>query len=112
MGKQRLELVIALLGIGSPCGGATVRPESGFEQPAPATVFSYSTGRGVQNFAVPAEVLKSAVLEAMDDLNMNAVHRERNGLVTQIDGRTSDGRSVVVTIRPQVASFSVSCRIG
>src|SRR5262249_39108549 len=54
----------------------------------------------------------SAVTEAMDDLKITVTKRGHEGTVSQIDGRTSDDRAVRVTIRPQVASLRVSCRIG
>jgi hypothetical protein len=93
-------------------GCATVAPHADLEANIPATAFSYSAGRGLQDFKATPAALRKAVLEAMDDLAMTVVQRGRDGTVTQIEGRTSDRRTVTVTIRPQLATTRVSCRVG
>jgi hypothetical protein len=104
--------MIAVLGAGSQSGCATMSPSSVTEEARPATSFTYSSGRGVQNFTASPAAIRTAVLEAIDDLNMNVVGRGRDGAVTQIDGRTSDGRTVTVTLRPQQGTTRISCRVG
>src|SRR5262245_42479114 len=69
--------------------------------------FSYSAGRGVQDFAAPSGALTSAVAEAMNDLNISVTKRGHEGTVTQVDGRTFDDRAVRITIRPRFASLRV-----
>ena len=80
------------------------------EQPAPTA--SYSTGRATQDFPFPSGRVAVAVIEAMEDLSITVTRRDRDGLVSQIDGRTPDNRTVTVTLRPQKPITHVSCRVG
>ena len=126
MGNQRIIRIIAAIGLVSP-GGCTMTGRIGKppavtkdkekvkdkEDPAEGrTTYFYSTGRGVQDFAAPPAAVTAAVAEAMDDLEIRVTKRGRDGTVAQIDGRTSDARTVRVTIRPQPTTMRVSCRIG
>jgi hypothetical protein len=112
MRMQQIALVFAVVGTVSQSGCATVAPSARSEDSLPATTYSYSAGRGVQDFKAPPGSVKTAVFEAMDDLKMTVVHRGRDGAVSQVDGRTSDNQTVTVTIRPQQTNMRVSCRIG
>jgi hypothetical protein len=76
------------------------------------TSYSYSAGRGIQNFAAAPSAVKPAVNEAMEDLKMTVTHRRRDGAASQFDGRTPDDRTVTVTVRPRQGMTQVSCRIG
>jgi Protein of unknown function (DUF3568) len=89
---------------------ASGQPATPAEQPAPNP--RYSTGRAMQDFRFPSATVTAAVLEAMEDLNMKVTHRDYDGPASQIDGRTADGRSVAVTLRPNKPITRVSCRIG
>ncbi|MGO9466274.1 MAG: DUF3568 family protein [Isosphaeraceae bacterium] len=73
---------------------------------------TFTTGRAVQEFPVLAGAAANAVVEAMDDLNMTSVKRDRDGAVYKIDARSADNRSVTVTIRPRQNAARVCCRIG
>src|SRR5438046_2729456 len=111
MRMRCLVLVFAVDGVVSQSGCATTAPRGSSESSLPTSTYSYSAGRGVQDFTAPPPAVKSAVAEAMDDLQMTVRKRGRDGAVSQVDGRTSDGQTVTVTIRPQQASMRVSCRI-
>jgi hypothetical protein len=78
----------------------------------PALSPRFSAGRSMQDFRFPAGEVTGAVLEAMSDLNMTVTRRAQDGPASQIEARTSDNRSVVVTLRPQKPITHVSCRIG
>jgi hypothetical protein len=80
------------------------------ERPAPSPRFS--AGRSIQDFRFPAGEVTTAVLEAMEDLKITVTRRDHDGLASQIEGRTSDNRTVTVTLRPQKPITRVSCRIG
>ncbi len=115
---ERVALVAAVAGLLSQGGCATMGPMGGAHAPpadaegASGSRYGYSTSRGIQDFAAPPSAVKSAVNEAMDDLNLTVTHRRHDGSVSQIDGRTSDDRTVVVTVRPRQGKMQVSCRIG
>ena len=109
---ERLALVIALVGVLSQAGCAMTKPGSSGEVSPSSEQYTYSTGRGVQDFAMPPIAVKAAVYEALEDLNMTVTHRGRDGAVSQIDARTTDDRTVTVTIRPQQEVTHVGCRIG
>lgn len=74
--------------------------------------FSYSTGRGVEDFASPLSVVAPAVAAAMDDLKMGDVRQSQDGAVIRIEGRTSDDRPVRVTLRFRQGATQVGARIG
>jgi len=109
---EHLALVVAAVGVLPLVGCATTKPGLSGEVSPPSDQYSYFTGRGVQDFALPPVAVKAAVYEAMEDLKMTVTHRGRDGVVSQIDGRTSDDRSVTITIRPQQGVTHVGCRIG
>ncbi len=126
MGKPHAIRVIAAIGLVWPSGctmmGSIGKPpvviqdqETGKDKKDPdevRTTYVYSLGRGIQDFAAPSAAVTAAVAEAMGDLEMKVTRRGREGTVAEIDGRTSDDRTVRVTIRPQVERMRVSCRIG
>lgn len=74
--------------------------------------FSYSAGRGVQDFAAPPSAVAPAVLAALADLKMSDAEPARDGVVSRVEARTSDGRAVSVTIRPRAGATQVGARIG
>jgi hypothetical protein len=73
---------------------------------------TFSTGRAVQEFPVFPGAAANAVVEAMDDLQMTAVNRDRDGAVYRIDAKSADNRSVTVTVRPHQNTSRVCCRVG
>jgi hypothetical protein len=115
----QLAAVAAMLG-GAGCAitprGSTTgaeptgQPASAADRPAPTA--RYSTGRAVQDFRFPTATVIPAVRDAMEDLNMTVTHRSQDGAVTQVEGRTGDGRAVTVTLRPTKPITRVACRIG
>jgi hypothetical protein len=108
MRPRLINVTVVLCGLWSG-GCATVAPsvvsKSGLEA-------SYSGGRAVQEFALPASAVRSAVTDAMDDLKMTAIESGRSGAVYKFDGKTADNRPVLVTVRPHDGQTRVSCRIG
>jgi hypothetical protein len=120
IGRQAHLVVAAVLLGGAGCamtprGSTTGREATG--QPAgpadrPAPTARYSVGRAMQDFKVPSATVMSAVLEAMADLGMTVTRRSQDGPASQVEGRTADGRSVAVTLRPNKPITRVSCRIG
>ena len=99
---------------GSSRRAAAPRPRRrrGEEPDQPSSGYSFSTGRGLQDFPAAPVAVKAAVYEAMEDLKMTIKHGSRDGAVSQIEGRTSNDQTVTVTIRPQQGQTHVSCRIG
>lgn len=77
----------------------------------PDLAFRYSTGRGMQDYPFPITKVSTAVLEAMEDLKIEVGRRSHSGPVLQIEGRTGDRRSVVVTLRIRKPMTHVSCRV-
>ena len=73
---------------------------------------SYSAGRAIQDFSLPATKVGEALTAAMDDLKMTAIEPGRDGAVYKIDAKTADNRTVMVTLRPQQGKTRLSCRIG
>jgi hypothetical protein len=107
--KTALGLVMA--GGVAHIGCATVFP------PRPEPVVSsrgitYSTGRAMQDFALPPTKIGTAVSDAMTDLRMTAIEPGRDGAVYKISAKTEDNRSVMVTLRPNKAQTRASCRVG
>ena len=74
--------------------------------------FSFSTGRGVEDFPSPLSSVAPAVAAAMDDLKMDRVRQTRDGAVIRLEGRTSDDRPVSVTLRFRQGATQVGARIG
>lgn len=74
--------------------------------------FSYSGGRGVQDFAAHPNAVVPAVFASLTDLQMSEVQPTRDGVVTRIEARTRDGRAVSVTVRPRDGAAQVGARIG
>jgi len=109
MAMQRIAVAAALfLGLGQ-CGCATVAPTIERES---SLAGSYGGGRAIQDFALPADRVATALYEAMDDLKISSVGRGRDGSVTKVDGKTEDNRSVLVTLRPHQGQTRVGCRVG
>ncbi|APW60708.1 DUF3568 family protein [Paludisphaera borealis] len=91
-------------------GCATTAP---FIEPIGAgSGFSYSTGRGVEDFPSTLSVVGPAVLAAMEDLKMDQVRQTRDGAVIRVEARTSDARPVAVTLRFRQGATQVGARIG
>lgn len=105
-------LVLAAVGILPIAGCTMTQPRWNMEDAALSEDYAYSAGRGTRSYALPPVAVKAAVYEAMEDLKMTVTHRGRDGLVSQVDARTPDDRSVTVTIRPQQGGTHVGCRIG
>ena len=78
----------------------------------PASGFSYSTGRGVEDFPSTLSIVAPAVTAAMSDLKMDDVRQSHDGAVIRIEGRTSDDRPVSVTLRFRRGATQVGARIG
>jgi Protein of unknown function (DUF3568) len=103
-------IALAVLACGLTISGcATVSPQVPAEG---ALALSYSTGRAMQDLALPPGAIGDALAEAMDDLKMKSISRERDGAVYRLDARTEDNRMVQVTLRPHQGLTRVSCRIG
>ena len=112
---MRFDHLRLIIGVVTGCtlsGCATIKVEPDRDANPPVDLYSFSSGRGSQEFSLPPVAVRAAVYEAMEDLNMTVLHRGREGAVSQTDGRTSDGRSVTITIRPQHGMTHVGCRIG
>jgi hypothetical protein len=90
-------------------GCATVPPSP---ERLVTTGTSYGTGRAIQDFALPAGKVGTAVTEAMTDLKMTSIQPGRDGTVYKIQCKTEDNRTVMVTLRPHQTQTRVSCRIG
>jgi hypothetical protein len=96
-----------------PLSGCSTLPKSRApEEDPPAPTARYTTGRLLQDFAYPASVVAKAIPEAMDELGIPVVRKNRDGTAAQIQGRTPDGRSVVITMRTQPPITRLSCRVG
>jgi Protein of unknown function (DUF3568) len=113
-----MALVLSAVGLLSQSGCATMgsigspRAIPADDEGPSGTSYSYSAGRGIQDFGAAPSAVKPAVYEAMEDLNMTVTRRRRDGAVAQVDGRTPDDRAVTVTVRPRQGMTQVSCRIG
>ncbi len=77
----------------------------------PELAFRYTTGRGMQDYPFPITKVTAALIEAMGDLKIEVVRRSHSGAVLQIEGRTADRRSVVVTLRIRKPVTHLSCRV-
>lgn len=116
-----LSIAATVLGLGgcaiTPAHDSSARREpaartdaAAIELPAPS--MRYSTGRAVQDFSFPSARVAVAVREAMDDLGMTITRHGQDGVASQVVARTSDGRTVTVTLRPDKPITRVTCRIG
>lgn len=113
---------LLVIGLGSLLSGgcATTSParpgknetKNETKNDAPLPRFSFSGGRGLQDFRATQPAVQSAIAEAMDDLNFTVDRRSQDGPVSQVEAHTPDNRAVTVTLRPQKAEMRVSCRIG
>jgi hypothetical protein len=109
MRERQITVAIALYcGLWSS-GCATVAPSVESQSELEA---SYSGGRAIQEFALPASVVRGAVSDAMNDLKMTSIESGRGGAVYTFDAQTEDKRSVLVTVRPHDGQTRVSCRVG
>jgi hypothetical protein len=93
--------------VASGCATTAPRPERRLSVEG-----SYSAGRAVQEFSLPATKVGEALTAAMDDLKMTGIEPTREGVVYRIDAKTADNRSVMATLRPQQGKTRLSCRIG
>jgi hypothetical protein len=109
MPVQRIAL-LALLACGIGQSGCAVVLPPPPDDLGPAAW--YGGGRAVQEFALPGNDVGAALAAAMDDLKMGSVQRKRNGKIIELDAKTADNRSVLVTVRPHEGQTRVSCRIG
>jgi hypothetical protein len=109
MRPQQSTVLVAIVCALCQAGCATIAPSvasnSGLEP-------SYSGGRAIQEFAVPASSVRGAVADAMDDLKMTSIESGHSGAVYKFDAKTADKRPVLVTVRPHDGQTRVSCRIG
>jgi Protein of unknown function (DUF3568) len=103
-------LTAALLLASAGC--ATTTPFVDQISGLPNTGFSYSTGRGLQDFPAPLSTVAPAVLAAMDDLKMTDVQQTRDGAVVRVEAKTTDNRHVAVTLRFRQGTTQVGARIG
>jgi hypothetical protein len=109
---RRLALLATSAAMLAPVGCATTSPAKQPPADPPAPALRYSTGRAMQDFRFPASVVQDAVAEAMEDLGFTVTRRSQDGPASQVEGRTPDRRSIIVTLRPQVPITRVSCRVG
>jgi hypothetical protein len=74
---------------------------------------TYVVGHAAQTFAVPAsrEVV-AQTREAMDDLGIHSVVQRLEDPAIVLVGKTANGRTATVTVRPDGASTHVSARFG
>jgi hypothetical protein len=92
------------------CGCATVGPPP--VTPRGADGYVYEGGWGVQGFAVPEEAAQQAVIEALGDLQMRGIHRERSRDAVMVDAQAHDGRHARVAIHRGGSGVVVAARIG
>ena len=108
---RRIAIWAAVLFAGAALSGcSTVSPVA-----APAlavTGFSYSVGRGTQDFAAPTDKAQAAVLGAMDDLRIHSVHQTHEPGAVFFEGTTADDRRAIVTVRPYGGGTRLTTRIG
>ena len=100
-------LVVANALVATGCATTAPRPERRLTGDS-----SYSAGRAIQEFSLPATKVGEALTAAMDDLKMTGIEPSREGAVYRIDAKTADHRTVMATLRPQQGKTRVSCRIG
>jgi len=74
--------------------------------------FSFSTGRGLQDFPSTLSAVAPAVVSAMDDLKMGDVRQSQDGTVVRIEAKAEDARPVTVTLRFRKGATQVGVRIG
>ena len=61
------------------------------------SAFSFSTGRGLQDFPSTLSAVAPAVVSAMDDLKMGEVRQSQDGTIVRIEARAEDARPVTVS---------------
>jgi hypothetical protein len=74
--------------------------------------FAYTAGRGVQGFVAPLPAVVAAVGASMDDLDLTSRALARDGAVSRLEGKTTDGRNVMATIRTNQGLTQVAVRVG
>jgi Protein of unknown function (DUF3568) len=104
-----IALAAALAYLLSQEGCATMPP---LVEQTNAPAGGFSAGRAQQDFPRDPKNVSVAVTEALDDLKMTSIKRERTGTVYKIEARSQDDRSVLVTVRPHQDQSRVGCRIG
>jgi hypothetical protein len=109
MQAQRISLGLVMACGLAPGGCATVPPSP---ERLVTTGTSFSAGRALQDFALPAGKVGEAVSDAMADLKMTSIEPAREGVVYKIQAKTADKRTVLVTLRPHQTQTRVGCRIG
>jgi len=90
-------------------GCATVAPTA---QPTAEPPRAFSAGRAIEDFPRKPNVVSTAVADALLDLKMTSIKNARDGAVYKIEARTTDNRSVLVTVRPHQDQSRVGCRVG
>jgi Protein of unknown function (DUF3568) len=103
-----MELAVAWAACASGCATVTTELDSNTNISKPM----YAAGRAVQDFPVPPHAVRAAVTDALDDLKMTVTRRGRDGTVWQIEARTTDNRTVTVTIRPAQRRTRLGIRVG
>jgi hypothetical protein len=76
------------------------------------SAFSFSAGRGMQDFPATLSAVAPAVIAAMDDLRMGQARQSQDGAVLRIEARTEDDRPVAVTLRFRQGATQAGVRIG
>jgi hypothetical protein len=109
MRKQRIAIGLIMASGLLEIGCATTAPSPERRLTADS---SYSAGRAIQEFSLPAIKVGEALTAAMDDLKMTEIEPGRDGAVYKIDAKTADNRTVMVTLRPQQGKTRLSVRIG
>lgn len=102
-------MLLTALVLASP-GCATTAP---FVDPiGGGSAFSFSTGRGLQDFPSSLSAVAPATAAAMDDLKMGEIHQSQDGTVVRIEARTEDARPVTATLRFRRGATQVGVRVG
>ncbi|MBX6314561.1 MAG: DUF3568 family protein [Isosphaeraceae bacterium] len=106
---RRIGMVAALLSLLSGC--KTVVPA--LPGPAPAAgLFAFHGGQGEQVFPRPSDQVREAVLGALAETRVHAIHQSRDRGTLVLDGTAADGRHVHLTIQPQGPRTLVTARFG
>ncbi|MFO0952431.1 MAG: DUF3568 family protein [Isosphaeraceae bacterium] len=94
-------------------GCASVRPLPLIGMDSTPTDFSFSAGRASQTFKGTPTSVQPAVVAALDDLRISAVHQRLDGGAIMYEATTADNRGANVALRPQPSGTTrVTARIG
>jgi hypothetical protein len=106
---------LLVLEAGSGCSSVkpSAIPAAGNPAPAPGLVPTYSAGRASRTFSSSTTEILPAVVAALQDLQIEGVHRINDGSLIVVEGTTSDKRRASITIRPQnPSSTRLTARVG